>query len=53
MCILAPGLFGDGATFAFEIPAVVQISPPVKGLLGTPYPSSKAVETLHFCPFSV
>ena len=37
-----------GGTFAFEVLAVVQISPPVEGLLGTPY-SSKTVETFPFC----
>ena len=42
-----------GGTFAFKVLAVVQISPPVEGLLGTPYTSSQAVETLPFCPFSV
>ena len=61
LCILAQGvdtlangaLFGGGATFAFEVLAVVQISPPVEGLLGTPYTSSEAVGTLPYCPFSV
>ena len=44
-------LGGDGATFAFEVLAVVQISSSVEGLLGTSYTSSQAVETLPFCPF--